>query len=296
MRWIVSSSVKFRLLAIFIGAAMMFFGAQQLRDMPMDAFPEFAPPRVEIQTICLGLNAAEVESLVSVPLEQSLNGLDGLHLVRSKSVPQLSSIELQFDPGTDILHARQLVAERVTVGHALAADVGRAAGHHPADVDDGPRREDRRLVEDDVDPAPVDDRLLEDQGAAAAHSRRRQRRDLGRAPGAVPRARRPQPDEQRRGSRSTGSDGGHLRRPGRRPAAVLERRDHRHRRIHRHARISDCSSTTSCRSSHPADLAKVAVKGSGANAVRLGDVADLTIGTQALVRRRGRQRRPGPAA
>jgi CzcA family heavy metal efflux pump len=114
MRWIVSSSVKFRLLAIFIGAAMMFFGVQQLRDMPMDAFPEFAPPRVEIQTICLGLNAAEVESLVSVPLEQSLNGLDGLHLVRPKSVPQLSSIELQFDPGTDILHARQLVAERVT--------------------------------------------------------------------------------------------------------------------------------------------------------------------------------------
>ena len=114
MRWIVSSSVKFRLLAIFIGAAMMFFGVQQLRDMPMDAFPEFAPPRVEIQTICLGLNAAEVESLVSVPLEQSLNGLDGLHLVRSKSVPQLSSIELQFEPGTDILHARQLVQERVT--------------------------------------------------------------------------------------------------------------------------------------------------------------------------------------
>ncbi len=114
MRWIVSSSVKFRLLAVFIGASMMFFGAQQLRDMPMDAFPEFAPPRVEIQTICMGLNAAEVEQLVSVPLEQSLNGLDGLRLVRSKSVPQLSSIELQFDPGTDILHARQLVQERVT--------------------------------------------------------------------------------------------------------------------------------------------------------------------------------------
>src|SRR4029077_16055022 len=45
---------------------------------------------------------------------QSLNGLDGLRLVRSKSVPQLSSIELQFAPGTDILHARQLVQERVT--------------------------------------------------------------------------------------------------------------------------------------------------------------------------------------
>ena len=114
MRWIVSSSVKFRLLVLFSAAGMMFFGVQQLRDMPLDAFPEFAPPRVEIQTICTGLNAAEVEALVSVPLEQSLNGLDGLQLVRSKSVPQLSSIELQFAPGTDILHARQLVQERVT--------------------------------------------------------------------------------------------------------------------------------------------------------------------------------------
>src|SRR6185436_3226255 len=113
MRWIVSSSVKFRLLAIFIGVSMMFFGAQQLRDMPMDAFPEFAPPRVEIQTACLGLTAAEVESLVSVPLEQSLNGLEGLDIMRSKSVPQLSSIELIFKPGTDLLKARQVVQERV---------------------------------------------------------------------------------------------------------------------------------------------------------------------------------------
>ena len=55
MRWIVSSSVKFRLLVIAIAAGMMFFGLQQLRDMPVDAFPEFAPPRVEIQTICNGL-------------------------------------------------------------------------------------------------------------------------------------------------------------------------------------------------------------------------------------------------
>ena len=114
MRWIIGSSVKFRLLVIAGGAAMMLFGAQQLRNMPVDAFPEFAPPRVEIQTIATGLNAAEVESLVSVPLEQALNGLDGLKLIRSKSVPQLSSIELQFEPGIDILHARQLVQERVT--------------------------------------------------------------------------------------------------------------------------------------------------------------------------------------
>jgi CzcA family heavy metal efflux pump len=113
MRWIVGSSLKFRFLVVALAAALMAFGTQQLRDMPVDAFPEFAPPRVEIQTICLGLSAAEVEQLVSIPLEQSLNGVDGLDVIRSKSVPQLSSIELLFKEDTDVLHARQLVQERV---------------------------------------------------------------------------------------------------------------------------------------------------------------------------------------
>ncbi len=113
MRWIVGSSLKFRFLVVALAAALMAFGTQQLRDMPVDAFPEFAPPRVEIQTICLGLSAAEVEQLVSIPLEQSLNGVEGLDVIRSKSVPQLSSIELLFKDDTDVLHARQLVQERV---------------------------------------------------------------------------------------------------------------------------------------------------------------------------------------
>jgi CzcA family heavy metal efflux pump len=120
IRWIVGSSLKFRFIVVAAGAAMMVFGAQQLRAMPVDAFPEFAQPRVEIQTICLGLSAAEVEGLVTVPLEQALQGMAGLDFVRSKSIPQLSSIELLFKPGTDIFRARQLVGERVaTVGPTL---------------------------------------------------------------------------------------------------------------------------------------------------------------------------------
>ena len=102
MRSIVKTSLRFRFIVVALAAAMMFFGAGQLRHSRVDVFPEFAPPRVEIQTACLGLTAAEVESLVSVPLEQSLNGLEGLDIMRSKSVPQLSSIELIFKPGTDL--------------------------------------------------------------------------------------------------------------------------------------------------------------------------------------------------
>src|SRR6266540_7233780 len=115
IRWIVGSSLKFRFIVVAAGIAMMVFGAAQLRAMPVDAFPEFAPPRVEIQTMCLGLSAAEVENLVTVPLEQSLQGMPGLDLVRSKSIGQLSSIELLFEPGTDIFRARQLVSERVAI-------------------------------------------------------------------------------------------------------------------------------------------------------------------------------------
>src|SRR6266498_1363387 len=100
IRWIVGSSLKFRFVVVAAGAALMLFGAQQLRAMPVDAFPEFAPPRIEVQTLCLGLTAKEVEELVSTPLEQSLTGVPGLDLIRSKSVPQLSSVELLFKPGT----------------------------------------------------------------------------------------------------------------------------------------------------------------------------------------------------
>jgi CzcA family heavy metal efflux pump len=115
MRWIVGSSLRFRYLLVIAAAALLFFGAQQLQAMPVDAFPEFAQPRVEVQTTCLGLSAAEVEELVTVPLEQSLQGMPGLDFIRSKSIPQLSTIELLFKPGTDIFRARQLVGERIAI-------------------------------------------------------------------------------------------------------------------------------------------------------------------------------------
>src|SRR5512132_331465 len=113
MRWIVAISLRFRYIVVALGVAMMIFGGGVLRDTPVDVFPEFAQPKVEIQTYSLGLSAEEVESLVTVPLEQSLQGLPQLDTVRSKSVPALSSIVLLFDRGTDLLHTRQLVQERV---------------------------------------------------------------------------------------------------------------------------------------------------------------------------------------
>ena len=113
MRWIAQLSLRFRYLVVFMATALMVFGITRLGDAPVDVFPEFAPPKVEIQTPCLGLSTAAVEQLVTVPLEQALNGLPGIAVMRSKSVPDLSSIVLIFKPGTDLIRARQLVNERI---------------------------------------------------------------------------------------------------------------------------------------------------------------------------------------
>jgi CzcA family heavy metal efflux pump len=113
MRGIVSASLRFRYLVVAAAAGVMFFGVGQIRSMPVDVFPEFAPPRVEIQTPSWGLAASEVEALVTVQLEQALAGVDGLDIMRSKSVNDLSSVELIFERGTDLLLARQLVQERI---------------------------------------------------------------------------------------------------------------------------------------------------------------------------------------
>ena len=114
MRWIVARSLHFRWLVIFLAATFMAFSLAKIPETKVDVFPEFAPPQVEIQTIALGNSTAEVESLVTVPIEEALNGLPGLDEMRSKSVAQLSSIRLIFEKGTDETRARQLVQERIS--------------------------------------------------------------------------------------------------------------------------------------------------------------------------------------
>ena len=115
MRWIAKTSLRFRYLVVFIAAVMAVLSADQIRDMPVDVFPEFAPPIIEIQTEAWGMSAEEVESLVTVQLEEALNSTPGLDVMRSKSVPGLSSVKLLFKPGADYMEARQMVQERLAV-------------------------------------------------------------------------------------------------------------------------------------------------------------------------------------
>ena len=110
---LVSTSLRFRALVLGAAAALMVWGIQVVLTTPYDVFPEFARPRVEIQTEGPGLSAEEIESLVTVPLENALNGTSGLETLHSKSVQGLSSVTLFFESGTDLGEARQLVQERV---------------------------------------------------------------------------------------------------------------------------------------------------------------------------------------
>lgn len=114
MRNVIASSLKFRRLVVAVAAGMLVFGITQLRHMPVDNLPEFGPTMVEVRTEALGLSAAEVEQLITTPLEQDLlNGIAFVDQIHSDSLPGLSSVVMIFEPGTPLLDARQLVAEKV---------------------------------------------------------------------------------------------------------------------------------------------------------------------------------------
>jgi CzcA family heavy metal efflux pump len=113
MRWLVGWSLRLRYLVAALAVGLLFVGVQVLGHEKLDVFPEFAPVSVEIQTACLGLSPQDVESLTTVPLEAALQGVPGVADVDSYSEPQLSAIYLYFRSGTNLLHARQLVQERL---------------------------------------------------------------------------------------------------------------------------------------------------------------------------------------
>jgi CzcA family heavy metal efflux pump len=110
---LVELSLKRRILVVILAAGLLVAGILAARDAPIDAFPEFAPPLVEIQTEAPGLSSLEVEQLVTTPIETALAGTSFATTIRSRSVLGLSSVVLLFERSTDVFVARQLVQERL---------------------------------------------------------------------------------------------------------------------------------------------------------------------------------------
>ena len=115
MSWLIRASLQFRVIVLMIALGLIVVGVRTMDSIPLDVFPEFAPPLVEIQTEAPGISTEDVESLISVPIENAVNGIPFVKAVRSKSVLGLSSVRLIFANGTDLLMARQLVQERITL-------------------------------------------------------------------------------------------------------------------------------------------------------------------------------------
>ena len=98
-----------------LAAALVAAGVWSAHQAPLDVFPEFAPPIVEVQTEAPGFAAEDVEALVTTPLERALGGMPGVAKLRSSSALGLSVVSAVFDYGTDPYRARQLVIEAVAL-------------------------------------------------------------------------------------------------------------------------------------------------------------------------------------
>lgn len=126
IRAIITACLRQRVAVLALSVVVMLLGAEAAQRSRIDAFPEFAPPHVEIQTEAPGLSSLEVETLVTRPLEDALTGTPMASALRSKSVLGLSSVVILFEGGTDPFAARQLVQERVGLAVPQLPSVARA--------------------------------------------------------------------------------------------------------------------------------------------------------------------------
>ncbi len=119
---IVRFSLRFRGVIIALATIIILYGLYTVNRVKYDVFPEFAPPRVTIRTEAPGFSPEQVETLVTTPVENAINGVEGIESLLSNSIQGVSAVTVNFRANSDIYRVRQLVAERLV---ALAGSLPR---------------------------------------------------------------------------------------------------------------------------------------------------------------------------
>src|SRR2546421_684415 len=121
---LVELSLRFRGVVVVLACLLVGYGLYVAAHAKLDVFPDFVPPQVVVQTEAPGLTPELVERLVTRQVEGAINGLGNLEALRSESIQGVSAITAVFKEGTDIMVARQNLAERlVEVAGELPAGV-----------------------------------------------------------------------------------------------------------------------------------------------------------------------------
>ncbi len=110
---LVHFSLKYRRVVVALACVLLGYGVYVAGNAKLDVFPNFVQPQVVIQTECPGLAPEQVELLVTLPIESTVNGLGDMESLRSESIEGLSIVTVVFKEGTDVFRARQLLAEQI---------------------------------------------------------------------------------------------------------------------------------------------------------------------------------------
>jgi CzcA family heavy metal efflux pump len=126
MKRLIQWSIDHRGIVLGLSVLLFVAGAWTARRMPIDVFPDLTAPTVTILAEGRGMAPEEMESHVTLPIESAINGASGVRRVRSATAVGVAVVWVEFDWGTDIFTARQLVSEKLSlVGSVLPPQVDR---------------------------------------------------------------------------------------------------------------------------------------------------------------------------